>query len=281
MRRKPRSKGHQYSIKALVIIVILLLGYAGCAEVPVTHRKSLQLLSGGQLLSMSLQQYDDVLKKSKVSTDQAKVRMVRGVGERIARAAEAFLRDSGRQDLIRNYQWEFNLLEDDKVVNAWCMPGGKVAVYTGMLPITRDETGLAVVMGHEVAHAMAEHGNERMSQALLTEMGGLALSVALSKKSKQTQDLFMAAFGAGTAVGVLLPYSRLHENEADRIGLIIMARAGYDPREAVPFWQRMSQKGGAQGPEFLSTHPASATRIDNLNKLYIPEALPYYQKSQK
>jgi len=219
-----------------------------------------------------------VLRESKLSTDQKSVNMVKSVGERIAKAAEGFLRDSGRENQIKNYQWEYNLIKDDKVVNAWCMPGGKIAVYTGILPFTKDETGLAVVMGHEVAHAIAGHGNERMSQALLANMGGLALSVALSSKPKQARELSMIAFGVGATVGVLLPYSRLHESEADRMGLMFMARAGYDPRAAVPFWERMNEKGGPRPPEFLSTHPAPASRIDNL-KAYIPEALPYYQRS--
>ena len=262
-----------------VIMAVLLL-FIGCAEVPITYRKSLKLMPSNQMLTLSLQQYDEVLKKSKLSTDQAKVRMVRSVGERIARSAEAFLRDSGRENLIKNYKWEFNLIEDDKTVNAWCMPGGKVAVYTGILPFTQDETGLGVVMGHEVAHAIAEHGNERMSQALLTSMGGTALAAALAQKPQRTRELFLAAFGVGASVGILLPYSRLHENEADRIGLIIMARAGYDPREAVPFWERMNKKEGARSPEFLSTHPATTTRIQNL-KTHITEAMPYYQQSKK
>ena len=262
------------------IITVILFLFVACAEVPITHRKGLHLVPQSELLTLSLREYDQVLKKSKLSTDQKKVKMVRSVGERIARASEAFLRDSGRESQIQGYKWEFNLIEDDKMVNAWAMPGGKVAVYTGILPITRDETGLAVVMGHEVAHAMADHGNERMSQGLLASMGGIALSVALSKKPQQTRELFMTAFGVGATVGLLLPYSRLHESEADRIGLMLMARAGYDPKEAVPFWERMNKKEGPRPPEFLSTHPAPASRIANL-KTYLPEALPYYQKSLK
>jgi predicted Zn-dependent protease len=262
------------------IITVILFLFVACAEVPITHRKGLHLVPQSELLTLSLREYDQVLKKSKLSTDQKKVQMVRRVGERIARASEAFLRDSGRESQIQDYKWEFNVIKDDKMVNAWAMPGGKVAVYTGILPITQDETGLAVVMGHEVAHAMADHGNERMSQGLLASMGGIALSVALSKKPQQTRELFMTAFGVGATVGLLLPYSRLHESEADRIGLMLMARAGYDPKEAVPFWERMNKKEGPRPPEFLSTHPAPASRIANL-KVYIPEALPYYQKSLK
>ena len=262
------------------IITVILFLFVACAEVPITHRKGLHLVPRTELLTLSFREYDQVLKKSKLSADQKKVQMVRSVGERIARASEAFLRDSGRESQISDYKWEFNVIEDDKMVNAWAMPGGKVAVYTGILPITQDETGLAVVMGHEVAHAMADHGNERMSQGLLASMGGIALSVALSKKPQQTRELFMTAFGVGATVGLILPYSRLHESEADRIGLMLMARAGYNPKEAVPFWERMNKKEGPRPPEFLSTHPAPASRIANL-KTYISEALPYYQKSLK
>jgi len=263
-----------------MIVMSVFLFLLGCAEVPVTHRKGLHLVPESELLALSFQQYGEVIKKSKLSTDQKKIQMVRRVGERIARSSGAFLRESGRGDQISSYKWEFNVIEDDKVVNAWCMPGGKVAVYTGILPYTRDETGLAVVLGHEVAHAIADHGNERMSQALLANMGGMALSVALASKPSQTRDLFMAAFGAGATVGFLLPYSRLHESEADRIGLMFMARAGYDPREAIPFWERMNKQAGHKPPEFLSTHPAPESRIANI-KTYIPEALPYYQRSVK
>ena len=177
---------------------------------------------------------------------------------------------------IRNYQWEFNLLEDDKMVNAWCMPGGKVAVYTGILPLTRDDNGLAVVMGHEIAHAISKHGNERMSQGLLVQIGAGVLSEALSNNPGATSQIFMTAYGLGTSVGILLPYSRLHESEADRIGLILMAKAGYDPREAIPFWQRMNKKRGERSPEFLSTHPAPETRIRQIES-EIPAAMRYYK----
>jgi predicted Zn-dependent protease len=265
----------------LVAAIWLLLQVLGCAEVPITHRKGLHLVPETELLSMSLQQYDDVLKKSKLSTDTQKVETVRRAGNRIAKAAEAFLTETGQQDKIKNYKWEFNLIEDDKTVNAWVMPGGKAAVYSGILPYTQDETGLAVVLGHEVAHALADHGNERMSEALIANMGGMALSVALSQQPQLTQQLFMTVYGVGANVGFMLPYSRLHESEADRIGLTLMARAGYDPREAIPFWERMSkQEGKSRPPEFLSTHPAPETRIADINK-YIPEALPYYEKSKK
>ena len=263
-----------------VSLVIVLLFCIGCAEVPLTHRQGLHLVPQSQMLAMSFQQYDKVMKESRLCTDQKKVNMVRKVGKRIAGAAEEFLRDSGLEAEIKNYTWEFKLIEDDKMVNAWCMPGGKVAVYTGILPITRDENGLAVVLGHEVAHAIARHGNERMSQSLLASMGGMALAIALKEKPERTRRLYMAAFGVGASVGFLLPYSRVHESEADRIGLTLMARAGYDPRGAIPFWERMNKKGGARPPEFLSTHPAPASRIAYM-KIHINEALPYYEKSRK
>jgi predicted Zn-dependent protease len=238
------------------------------------------LVPESELLTLSLQQYNEVLQKSKLSTDNQKVAMVRRVGNRVAKAAESFLAESGHQDLIKDFQWQFNLIEDDKTANAWVMPGGKAAVYTGILPFTQDETGLAVVLGHEVGHALANHGNERMSQELLKNMGGMALSVALTSQPQMTQELAMAAFGAGASIGVLLPYSRLQESEADHIGLILMARAGYDPREAIPFWQRMNKAPGSRPPELLSTHPAPETRITNIQAL-IPEAMAYYRGSAK
>ena len=276
------TKENMYTMSARVARVWLAtwicLMVVACAQVPITDRQSLQLLPESQLASMSLQEYDKVLKTNQLSTNQAQVEMVRRVGFRIAKAAEAFLADTGMQSQIKYLNWEFNLIEDDKTANAWVMPGGKAAVYTGILKYTRDETGLAVVLGHEEAHAIAGHGNERMSQSLLAQAGGAALSVALSDSSAQTRNLFMQAYGAGATVGLLLPYSRLHESEADRIGLTLMARAGYDPREAVAFWQRMNRKAGRRPPELLSTHPAPDSRITNI-KRYIPEALVYYKEN--
>jgi predicted Zn-dependent protease len=277
LRFKHKSKkglNHLFWFSAIAILLLLL----ACATVPLTGRKSLRLIPDSGLLSLSFQQYSDVLGKSKLSNDPVKVQMVKRVGEKIARSCEEFLRESKLESDIKNYKWEFNLIEDDQVVNAWCMPGGKVAVYTGILPLTRDETGLAVVMGHEVAHAMAKHGNERMSEALLVQLGGVGLSAALAKNPGQTQQIFLGVYGVTANVGFMLPYSRLHESEADRIGLILMARAGYDPREAIPFWQRMNQKGGSKPPEFLSTHPAPETRIKDI-QTHIPEAMKYYKVS--
>jgi len=218
------------SIKRILAVWMSFLLLTACAEVPITHRRSLQLLPESELTALSLQEYDQVLKKSKLSTDQQKVEMVRRVGSKIAGSAEVFLIEAGLKSQIKNLNWEFNLIDDDKTVNAWVMPGGKAAVYTGILKYTRDETGLAVVLGHEVGHAIAGHGNERMSQGLLAQMGGIALAVALSENSTATRNLFMQAYGAGTTVGVLLPYSRLQESEADRIGLTLMAGGLRSPR---------------------------------------------------
>jgi predicted Zn-dependent protease len=269
-----------WPLLCLILLVITGPVFIGCAEVPITQRGSLHLVPESELMTMSLKEYRQVIDKNKLSADENKVRMVRKVGNKIAKAAEAFLADMGREDQIRNYRWEFNLIQDDKVVNAWVMPGGKAAVYTGILPYTKDENGLAVVLGHEVGHAIAEHGNERMSQALLANMGAVALSAALAQKASQTRELFMTVYGVGTNVGVLLPYSRLQESEADRIGLMLMARAGYDPRAAVPFWERMNREEKARAPEFLSTHPAPSTRIADIER-YIPDAMPYYGHSKQ
>lgn len=263
-------------VGCLAILLSISFFLFSCASVPVTERKGLHLVPDSELTAMSYQEYGTVLKKSKLSTDMAKVNMVRRVGQRIAAASEELLEETGRGVDIQNYKWEFNLIEDDKTVNAWCMPGGKVAVYTGLLPITQDENGLSVVMGHEVAHAIAKHGNERMSQGLLAQFGAIGLSVALSSSPGVTSDIFMQAYGVGTQVGILLPYSRVHESEADRIGLILMAKAGYDPRGAVSLWQRMNARGGSRPPELLSTHPAPESRIRNIESL-IPEAMQYYK----
>jgi predicted Zn-dependent protease len=228
-------------------------------------------------MSMSFNEYNDFLKKHEVITGTTEAQMVGRAGRRIQRAVERYFSEQNISDHLAGYQWEFNLVKDD-AVNAWCMPGGKVVVYTGILPVAAGEDGLAVVMGHEISHAIARHGNERMSQGLVTQMGGMALSVALAEKSKETHDLFMTAFGVGSQVGILLPYSRLQESEADRLGLIFMAMAGYDPREAVGFWKRMAAgKQGASPPAFLSTHPADSKRIADIEKL-LPEAMKYYQK---
>lgn len=253
-----------------------LLVLASCTTVPITGRSQLNLIPGNSMLSMSLQEYDTFLKEHKVSSDKKQADMVKRVGARIQDAVARYFASVGMSSRLSGYQWEFNLVED-KEVNAWCMPGGKVVVYTGILPVTKGEAGLAVVMGHEIAHAVAEHGNERMSQGLLAQFGGMALAEALSMQPAATQQLWMAVYGVGAQYGAIMPYSRLQESEADHLGLIFMAMAGYDPNEAVPFWQRMSaQKSGQAPPAFLSTHPSDADRIDNIRRL-VPEALRYYK----
>ncbi len=258
----------------LLSIIILLLS---CQTVPITGRQQLDIVPTESILNMSFNSYSEFLSEHKVIKDTEDAKMVKRVGQRIQQAVEQYFYEHNLSHRLKGYQWEFNLIAG-KEKNAWCMPGGKVVVYTGILPITQNEVGLAVVLGHEISHAVAQHGNERMSQALIAEMGGLALSVALSSKPKETTDLFMSAYGIGTEVGVLLPYSRLQESEADRLGLIFMAMAGYDPRETVDFWQRMiREKEGVSPPEILSTHPADTTRISNIQKL-IPEAMTYYRR---
>lgn len=258
-----------------IILSICLFSLTACGTVPITGRSQLNLIPGSSMLSMSLQQYDTFLKEHKVSTDQQKTQMVKRVGLRIQNAVERYFASSGLSDQLSNYKWEFNLVED-KQVNAWCMPGGKVVVYTGILPIAVDDAGLAVVMGHEIAHAIAEHGNERMSQGLLTQLGGVALSTALATKGAATQQLWMSVYGVGAQYGAIMPYGRMQESEADHLGLVFMTMAGYDPSVAVPFWERMAaQKGGQAPPEFLSTHPSDATRIGNIKRL-IPEVVSKY-----
>jgi len=253
-----------------IITTFLLLFLCSCSTVPITGRSQLNLIPGSSMLSMSLQQYDQFLKEHKVSSNKQETAMVQRVGNRIQGAVERYFTSSGLQGYLADYRWEFNLVED-KQVNAWCMPGGKVVVYTGILPVTKDDAGLAVVMGHEIAHAIAEHGNERMSQGLLVQMGGVALSTALSTQAAATQELWMSVYGAGSQYGAILPYGRMQESEADHLGLVFMTMAGYDPNVAISFWERMAAiKGGQAPPEFLSTHPSSTTRIANIRRL-IPE----------
>ena len=258
-----------------VITALLLL--TACSTVPVTGRSQLNLSPGSSMLAMSAQQYGTFLKENKLSQNQEQTATVRRVGARIQGAVERYFASSGLQDYLKKYKWEFNLVED-KQVNAWCMPGGKVVVYTGIMPIARDDAGLAVVMGHEIAHAIAEHGNERMSQGMLAQFGGTVLSTALSTQPEATRQLWMSVYGVGAQYGALMPYGRMQESEADHLGLVFMTMAGYDPNVAVTFWERMAaQNGGKASPEFLSTHPADATRIANIKRL-IPEVLAKYRK---
>lgn len=269
-------------MKHLFIGLAMVLTMVACSKNPITGRKQLQLYKEADIQAMAAQEYRTFLTQNKVvSTTASKdAEMVRRIGSRIAAAITTFYKGKGLGAELEGYQWEYNLV-DSKDVNAWCMPGGKIVVYTGLLPITQNEAALAVVMGHEVAHALAKHGNERMSQATAQQLGGVALSVAVANKSPEAQNLFMSAYGVGTTVGAMLPFSRKHELEADKYGLIYAALAGYNPQEAIPLWERMEKAGGGQKPpEFLSTHPAEGTRIEKLKEM-MPEALKYYKPMGK
>ena len=261
----------------LVALLIAAMFLGSCATVPVTGRSQLNLVPSSSMLSLSNEQYKDFLRKNKRSKNSAETARVKRVGRKLKVAVEQYFRQRGLASELRNYSWEFNLIEN-KSANAWCMPGGKIAVYTGILPYTKNDAGMAVVMAHEIAHAVAKHGNERMSQMLLTQMGGMALNSALSSSPKKTRQMYMTAFGVGSQLAVVLPYSRLQEYEADKIGLIFMAMAGYNPNEAIGFWERMTKSSrGGKPPEFLSTHPSDASRIRQIRNA-IPDAMRYYKK---
>lgn len=258
------------------LFMALIFLWSACTTVPVSGRKRLSFVPDSVMLNMSYKQYDQFLSSHKLSKDEEKIRVVKRVGKKIQDAVETYFANNNIEEQLRGYDWEFNLVQSPDV-NAWCMPGGKVVVYTGILPLTKTEAGLSVVMGHEIAHAVAKHGNERMSQQLLVQMGGLTLSKAMEEEPEKTRNLWMAAFGLSAQVGFVLPYSRLHEKEADELGLIFMAMAGYDPHEAVSFWQRMAnKKEGPAPPEFLSTHPADEERIKHIKDL-IPQAMRYFK----
>jgi len=242
-----------------------------CAQNPFTGKKSLNFVSNSQLFPSSFQQYDAFLKENKVITGTQDAQRVENVGVKIKSAAERWLKANGYSEYLNGYQWEYKLVES-KEVNAWCMPGGKIVVYSGILPITKDDAGLATVLGHEVSHALANHGAQRMSAAELQQLGAVGVAVATGGKSAEQQQMWQQYYGIGSEVGVMLPFSRSFESEADKIGLTLMAIAGYNPELAITFWERMAaSSSGNKPPEFLSTHPADATRIANLKKL-IPEA---------
>ncbi len=261
-------------------LILTTLLFIGCATVPITGRKQLSMIPNSQILPLSYDSYTTVMKESKLSTNQEQVQMVKKVGGNIQHAVEKFMADNKLSDKLQGYAWEFNLIDED-LVNAWCMPGGKVAFYSGIMPVCQNETGVGVVMGHEVAHAIANHGRERMSQGLVQQAGGVALNVYMADKPQETQMLFNTAYALGSTYGAILPYSRLHESEADKLGLVFMAMAGYDPREAPKFWQRMDKmSGGNQPPEWMSTHPSHDHRVSDLNS-YMSEAMKYYDPSGK
>ena len=261
----------------LLVLCCLLLLLSGCTEVAITGRKQFNLVPDSTMNSMGFQSYSEFLTQNTLSKDYSKTQMVKRVGSRIQKAVEQYCAQNNLSDSLKGYQWEVNLIEDDQL-NAWAMPGGKMVVYTGLLKVTQSEAGLATVVAHEIAHVFAKHGAERMTQGLIVEMGGVALSKALANRPDKTKNIFMKSYGAGAQVGLLLPYSRIHESEADHLGLIFMAMAGYNPNEAVNFWQRMSvAKQGSQTLEILSTHPADSTRIRNIQQL-IPKAMQYYKQ---
>lgn len=265
-------------LKKIGYFLLISTVVIACSKNTITGRSQLKLLPESQLQAMATEQYQQFLSTNKVVSPSANrdAEMVTRVGQRISRAVEQYYASKGLSSELEGYKWEYKLVES-KDANAWCMPGGKIVVYTGLLPITQNEAALAAVMGHEVSHAIFNHGNERMSQAMGAEAVGMGLQVALANKPAATQNLFLTAFGLGSQVGVLLPFSRKHELEADRYGLIWTAMAGYNPREAIALWDRMEKaSSGQKPPEFLSTHPSEGTRKQQLEK-YMPEALKYYK----
>ncbi len=258
---------------SIIVVVIVALIIDSCSTVPIIGRKQLHLLPESQMLSLSLTNYKSFLDTTEVIKTGKDYEMVKSAGMKISRSVIKFLSQNNLKESAANFAWEYNLVKEDQV-NAWCMPGGKVVFYSGIMPICQDEQGVAVVMGHEIAHAVALHGNERMSQSLVAQLGGMALEVALQSKPEETKNLFLQAYGIGAQLGVMLPYSRKHEFEADKLGLIFMTMAGYDPNQAVSFWERMAKTETAKVPEFLSTHPMSEKRIEELKKA-IPEMAAY------
>jgi len=256
--------------KYLSITAFALVIYS-CATNPITGKKDLNFVSNSELFPSSFQQYDTFLKENKVISGTSDAKKVENVGLRIKAAAEKYLAYLGQSQYLKDYRWEYKLV-DNKEVNAWCLPGGKIVVYSGILPVTKDDAGLATVMGHEVSHALANHGAQRMSAAQLQQLGAVGVAVATGSQSAENQQMWQKYYGLGSEVGVMLPFSRSNESEADKIGLTLMAIAGYNPDDSIAFWTRMSAKAGGSGtPEFLSTHPSDATKISNLKSL-IPEA---------
>lgn len=270
------TETHQSSsfLVLLAAAVVATILAQACSLVPLTGRRQLSLVSDSEMFAASRVQYNQFLSENRPGSSSRETSQVAAVGRRIQGAVETWFARNDQSASLQGFEWEFRLIESEEA-NAWCMPGGKVVVYSGLLPVTQNENGLAVVMAHEIAHAVARHANERMSQALLVNMGGQTLSAALQQKPQQTQDIWMSLFGVGTQLGAVLPYNRLQESEADRLGLIFMAMAGFDPNGAIQFWQRMSRNGGSGAPEFLSTHPSDESRIRSIVAA-MPEAMKYY-----
>src|SRR5690554_5213793 len=256
-------------IKYNLVVLLIIFFAIGCATNPFTGKQTLALVPNSQIFPMAFQQYSEFLSEHKVVKNTSEANMVSNVGNKIAAAAERYLRANGYGDYLTDYRWEYNLVQSPEV-NAWCMPGGKIVIYSGILPITKNEAGLAAVMGHEVAHALANHGQQRMSAGQIEQLGAVAGNIALANKPEY-QQIFNTAYGVGSTVGVMLPFSRSHETEADQIGLLLMAIAGYEPMAAANLWERMQAQEKGAPPEFLSTHPSSTTRINNI-KSWVPSA---------
>lgn len=254
--------------RILVLIGFILLN--ACSTVPITERKRVNIVDDSEILPASFAQYDTFLKEHKLSTNEKQTRQIKDIGRRISRSVDRFMRANGMTEEANNYQWEFNLVEDDQM-NAWCLPGGKVVFFTGILPVCDNENGIAAVMGHEIAHAFAKHGQERMTSSYGQQLGGMAVALGTSGQNYETQVLWNSIYGISSQVG-MLAYSRTHETEADKLGMVFMIMAGYDPEEAIDVWKRMkADSKGEAPPEFLSTHPSHDTRISDLQK-YLPIA---------
>ncbi len=262
---------HLTKMKRIIVSIGFIALVYSCATNPFTGKNTMALVPNSEIFPTAFQQYNQFLSENKVIKGTKDAQRVEAVGMKIKTAAERWLTANGNPTYLKDYKWEYNLVES-KEVNAWCMPGGKIVFYTGILPITKDDAGMAAVMGHEVAHALANHGQQRMSAGLIQQVGGAAVAVATSNQTAESQQLWMQAYGVGSQVGGMLPFSRAHESEADMIGLTLMAIAGYNPENAVFVWERMSaQAGGQAPPEILSTHPSNQTRINELKKL-LPQA---------
>ncbi|MCL1813225.1 MAG: M48 family metallopeptidase [Treponema sp.] len=264
------SKPLFLTVMAFMLVLSSSLVITACVSNPYTGKSTMAFVDNDTLFASSFTQYKEFLNENSVITGTAEAAMVTRVGNRIRMAAEKWAASEGQGSYLDKYQWEYTLVRSNEV-NAWCMPGGKIVVYTGILPVTKDEAGLAVVLGHEVAHALLNHGQQRVSASVLQELGASGISIFTGNQSQESQALAMTIYGAGSTVFGTLPFSRSHESEADRIGLYLLAIAGYNPEMSVSFWERMSALGGGGTPEFLSTHPADTTRITNLRN-WIPEA---------
>lgn len=264
-------------IKKILLLLVMIIVIDACSSIPLLGRKQVNLLPQSIVNQNALPAYNNFIQESNVISNTAQANWVNQSGQKISASVDKFLRENEMENRIKEFNWEFNLVQNDEV-NAWCMPGGKVVFYTGILPIAQDENGVAAIMGHEIAHAVARHGNERLSHMLMQMAGGVALDVAMRDKPEETRQLIFTAYGVGSTIAGVLPYSRLHETEADKLGMIFMAMAGYDPKHAVSLWERMADKyGRSEPPLIVSTHPPSAKRIRDLRS-FLPEAMKYYNQ---